>query len=81
MFTALKPFALGEGEVNHAAAAAELQISPGAFKVKVHRLRIELREAVRAEIARATPATERVGEEMQDFLAALQANGLGNPSD
>ena len=81
LFESLKPFVLGEGDVNHAAAAAELQLSAGAFKVKVHRLRMDLREAVRAEIAGSTPTADGVGEEMQDFLAALQANGWENPID
>lgn len=62
-FGTLKPWLTGAGEVaTVTGAAAVLQLSEGAVKVAIHRLRQRFRDAVKDEIARAhRPGGERCG--------------------
>jgi RNA polymerase sigma-70 factor (ECF subfamily) len=51
--------------------AAELDMTEGAVKVAVHRLRRRYRELVRDEIAQTVTTEAQVDEEIQDLFAAL----------
>ena len=69
-FEGLKSFL--EGDVNHGdyrGAARELDMSPGAVAVAVHRLRQRYRELLRREIAETVGTPEQV----EDELCALRA--------
>ena len=69
-FECLKSFL--EGDVSHGdynGAARELDMSPGAVAVAVHRLRQRYREALRREIAETVGTPEQV----EDELCALRA--------
>ena len=52
--------------------AARLQITEGAVKVAIHRLRQRYRELLRAEISQTVAATEDVDDELAVLLAALR---------
>jgi RNA polymerase sigma-70 factor (ECF subfamily) len=61
----------GEGE--YAAAAAELDMTPNAVAVAVHRLRQRYRELVRAEIANTVSAASEIDEELRYLLSLVVA--------
>ncbi|MDF1786846.1 MAG: ECF-type sigma factor [Verrucomicrobiales bacterium] len=52
-------------------AANELGMAVGAFKVAIHRLRKDFRDAVRAEIAQTVEGEAAVGEELRYLLAIV----------
>jgi RNA polymerase sigma-70 factor (ECF subfamily) len=52
-------------------AAAALDMSEGAVKVAVHRLRRRCREVLRAEIAQTVAGPEEVEEELRDLFHAV----------
>jgi RNA polymerase sigma-70 factor (ECF subfamily) len=71
-FKLLKKFLTDEpAEGDYAAAAAALQVSPGAVAVAVHRLRARFREAMRAEVAETVATPADVDEELRHLCAAL----------
>jgi hypothetical protein len=51
--------------------AAELDMTEGALRVAVHRLRKRYRDALTAEITRTLASPDAVGEEMEALFAAL----------
>ena len=51
--------------------AAELDMTEGAVKVAVHRLRQRYRELLRDEIAQTVATAEQIDEEIRDLFAAL----------
>jgi len=59
--------------VRYAEIAAQLEISEGAVKVAVHRLRQRYRELLRAEIADTATTTGEVEEELRALFSALAA--------
>jgi RNA polymerase sigma-70 factor (ECF subfamily) len=61
----------GEGE--YAAAATELEMTPNAVAVAVHRLRQRYRELVRAEIANTVSAASEIDEELRYLLSLVVA--------
>lgn len=67
-FTALRKFLTGAGELDYEAAGAELQMSAGALRVAVHRLRRDFREALRG-VLRDTVTTE---EELEDEMRFIR---------
>jgi RNA polymerase sigma factor (sigma-70 family) len=69
-FEALK-FSLTGGKSAYADVAARLEISEGAVKVAVHRLRERYRALLRAEIAGTVAAPEEVDDELRALMAAL----------
>lgn len=72
-FDALKIFLTAEsGAPPLREIAARLQITEGAVKVAIHRLRQRYRELLRAEIAQTVVATEDVDDELVVLLAALR---------
>jgi RNA polymerase sigma-70 factor (ECF subfamily) len=61
-----------KGEVGYADLAASLQISEGALKVTVHRLRQRYGELVRAEVAQTVTTAEEADEELRHLFAVLR---------
>ncbi|BCX47391.1 RNA polymerase subunit sigma-24 [Haloferula helveola] len=73
-FEALKPWLVGDVQgLSQADVAAELEMSPGAIKVAVHRLRQKFADAIRSEIAETVDSEEDVGEELRYLIEALAA--------
>ncbi len=74
-FAVLKPWlTLSGNEPPQAEAAARLDMSEGALKVAIHRLRQRFRDRVRAEIAQTLADDSAVEEELQALRAALRGN-------
>ena len=61
-----------KGEARYAEIAASLNMSEGALKVAVHRLRQRYGELVRTEIARTVTTPEEAGEELRYLFAVLR---------
>ncbi len=73
LFDALKVFLTGEtGTPPLRQVAAELQLTEGAVKVAVHRLRQKYRDALRSEIAQTVAGQGDVDDELGVLLAALR---------
>jgi RNA polymerase sigma-70 factor (ECF subfamily) len=73
LFDALKVFLTGEaGAPPLREAAANLQMTEGAVKVAVHRLRQRYRDALRAEIAQTVSELGDVDDELSLLLSALR---------
>lgn len=73
LFTKVEGVLSGEkGEASYAAIAVALQMSEGALKVAVHRLRQRYGELVRAEIAQTVAAPEEAAEELHYLFAVLR---------
>lgn len=56
--------------------AAELDMSEGAVKVAVHRLRQKFRELLRTEVANTVEADQEINSELDYLLAALPGGNL-----
>jgi len=71
-FAALKPWLTGDRpDLSQAEAAAGLEISEGAFKVSLHRLRRRFRDQVKREIAATLAHPGDAEDELQSLLQAL----------
>ena len=71
-FEVLKPWLMGETASHlQEEAARRLDLSEGAVKVTIHRLRKRFREAVRAEIAQTLREPATVDEELRHLIEAL----------
>jgi len=72
LFEQLKPFLMvGKSAIPYAQAAAELDLTEGAVRVTVHRLRRRYRELLREEIAQTLSDPSQVEEEMQALFSAF----------
>lgn len=72
LFAGLNSSLIGGRESQpYAELAAKLDLSEGAVKVAVHRLRQRYRKLLRAEIAETMTATEDVDEELRHLFAVL----------
>lgn len=72
-FAAMRPFLTREGNAtDYEAASRERRTTPNAFKVAVHRLRGQFREALRAEIADTQTDGGPIEEEMAYLLSVLR---------
>lgn len=72
LYEQLKPFLMvGKSEIPCARAAADLNMSEGAVRVAVHRLRRRYRELLREEIAQTLANPAQADEEMQALFSAL----------
>jgi RNA polymerase sigma-70 factor (ECF subfamily) len=72
LFEELKAFISGEDEeISYPQLAGRLQISEGAPRVAVHRLRQRYGEAVRAEIAKIVQRPEEIDEELRHLFTVL----------
>jgi len=71
-FEMLKPWLLGEVDsLSQAEAARRLDLTEGAIKVAIHRLRKRFRELVKTEIAQTVPEQDQVQEELRYLVEAL----------
>ena len=72
LFDRLKVYLSAEKDaIPYRDVAAELEMTEGAVKVAVHRLRRNYRELVRDEIAQTVATEAQVDEEIRDLFAAL----------
>lgn len=72
LFDCLKIYLTAEkGAVPYKDVASKLNMTEGAVKVAVHRLRRRYRELVRDEIAQTVTAEAQIDEEIRDLFAAL----------
>ena len=72
LFDCLKVYLAAEKDaVPYRDVAGELDMTEGAVKVAVHRLRRRYRELVREEIAQTVTTEAQVDEEIRDLFAAL----------
>ncbi len=72
LYEKLKPFLmLGKSDIPYAQAAAALEMSEGAVRVAVHRLRRRYRELLREEIAQTLSDPSQAEAELQALLSAL----------
>jgi RNA polymerase sigma-70 factor (ECF subfamily) len=71
-FEQLKPFLTGDGPaMPYSKLAAELGVTEGVVKIKVHRLRKKYGELLRAEIAQTVESDSHVEEELRYLLSVL----------
>ena len=74
LFDRLRGFVtMDDAAGTHADAAADLEMTAGAVKVAVHRLRRRYREALRARVADTVDSEEQVEEELRELLSTLSA--------
>jgi RNA polymerase sigma-70 factor (ECF subfamily) len=74
LFEQLKAFLTGDsGAPTYEESAARLEMSPGAVKVAVHRLRQRYRARLRQEIEQTVTSPEQVEDEIRDLFAAFEA--------
>jgi RNA polymerase sigma factor (sigma-70 family) len=72
LYGQLKAFLMvGKSDIPYAQAAAALELSEGAVRVAVHRLRRRYRELLREEIAQTLADPAQADEEMQVLFSAL----------
>jgi RNA polymerase sigma-70 factor (ECF subfamily) len=71
LFDALKGCLAGGAELAYAELARGLEMTEGAVKVAVHRLRQRYRDRLRAAIAETVEKPEDVDDEVRDLFAAL----------
>lgn len=71
LYETLKPTLAGDEGSDYASLGRKLGMTPGAVAVAVHRLRLRLRELVRAEVAQTVGTADDLEEEMRSLLAIL----------
>src|SRR5262245_25152224 len=72
LFDRRNPALLGEGDaIAYAQVASELGMTEGAVKVAAHRLREQLRDIIREEIALTVADSARIDDEIRDLFSAL----------
>lgn len=67
-FEALQPFLDGADDREYQAVAVRLGMTPGAVAVAIHRMRLRLRELVRAEVAKTVTSRADLDAELQHML-------------
>ncbi len=73
LFDRLRIFLTGEQNTRpYAQVAAELEMTEGALKVAVHRLRRRYREVLRAEIAQTVERADDVDDELRQLFDAVR---------
>ena len=71
-FKILKPWLMGESTtLCQASAAATLNLSPGAIKVSIHRLRKDFADAIRAEIAQTVDTPTEISQELNYLIEVI----------
>ena len=72
-FDHLKPFlTMGKGAIPYADVSAELDMTEGAARVAVHRLRQRYRELLREEVAHTVARHEEIDEELRYLIAVIR---------
>jgi RNA polymerase sigma-70 factor (ECF subfamily) len=73
LFDHLKVVLSGQqGSASYAGLAADLEMTEGAVKVAVHRVRRRYRELLRTQIARTVADPELIDDEIRELFAALE---------
>jgi RNA polymerase sigma factor (sigma-70 family) len=80
-FERLKGFLLGQSDAPYATLASELNMSEGALKVAVHRLRKRYRQLFREAIADTVADPEEVDSECRYLAAVLARKDSGESRD
>lgn len=70
-FAALRPWLMGDAVASQAMSAQALGMSEAAFKVAVHRIRKQFREALRHEVAQTVEADADIADELRYLCSAL----------
>ena len=71
-FKTLKPWLMGDSTtLCQASAAVALNLSPGAIKVSIHRLRKAFADAIRAEIAQTVDTPEEISQELHYLIEVI----------
>ena len=71
-FKILKPWLMGDSTtLCQASAAVALNLSPGAIKVSIHRLRKAFADAIRAEIAQTVDTPEEISQELNYLIEVI----------
>jgi RNA polymerase sigma-70 factor (ECF subfamily) len=71
LFEGLKPYLAGAAESSYTETARTLDMSEGAVKTAVHRLRRRYRELLRESIAETVEKESEIDDEIRDLFAAL----------
>jgi DNA-directed RNA polymerase specialized sigma24 family protein len=71
-FKAVRDLLAGTDQRRYAEAAVALNMTEGALKTAIHRLRRRYRELLRQEIAQTVAGEEQVEEEIRELFAALR---------
>jgi DNA-directed RNA polymerase specialized sigma24 family protein len=72
-FDRLKPYLTGDRpQLSYAQTAADLEMSEGAVKVAVHRLRRRFRDLIRDEIAQTVSSPEEIEDELRHLWSSLR---------
>ncbi len=72
LFAALKPYLTGGADASYREVAAELEMSVGAVKVAVHRLRRSYGRLLRQEIAETVADPAQVDDELRYLLTRIR---------
>ena len=72
-FLTLKPWLDGGADTSQAEAARTLGMSENAVKVAIHRLRVRLRELIRAEVAATVNDPTEIADELRHLIAVASA--------
>lgn len=70
-FDTMAPFLTGDDPQSYAAASQSLGITPSAFKMQLHRLRLKFRVLLRREVASTVGTPLEIDEEMRHLRVAL----------
>ena len=71
LFEALKHFLFGEEDASYQQVADRFDLTVGALKTKIHRMRSRYRALVRDEVARTVATPDQVDEELRCLRVAL----------
>lgn len=77
-FEALRPLLSGD-DISYQTVAAQLDMTVGAVKVAVHRLRRRFARVLREQIADTVRSAEAIDDELRCLLAAVGHGGVGFP--
>ena len=78
LFKELKGVLTGESDAKYAEIAGRLQMTEGAIKVNVHRLRQRYAELLRLELSETVSHPDEVEDELRHLMAALPALPLNS---
>jgi RNA polymerase sigma-70 factor (ECF subfamily) len=70
-FKVLAPLLTGDNEERYATAAAELDITPGALRVALHRMRGRFQKVLRRSVADMVSSADEVDDELRHLLGTL----------
>lgn len=73
LFVALKDYLWGEkGSASYAEIGTQLEMTEGAVKVAVHRLRRRYRDLLREQVAQTVARPDEIDEELQHLIAVIR---------